>query len=204
MKLAGLPGQLPTVPVGATWFRAVPKRFRHNPLGFVHTLNVPSRYSAGNGQYPLLYLACDRLTALLEYRALVRIPGLPTILPTSLASSASVFPVTVQLNHVIDLGDPSVRSQTVQALTGDWREYPWRPPSGPIPEVRSQSSTAPTQGLGAHLNNLATGPQSSALKWEAFLAPSAVRPRFCNLIVFPSRVNISYNPLQIASIPESA
>lgn len=56
MKLTGLPSQLPTVPVEVTWFRAVPNRFQHNPLGFVYMLNVPSRSSAGNGRYPLLYL----------------------------------------------------------------------------------------------------------------------------------------------------
>ena len=113
MTLTGLLSQLPTVPVGATWFRAVPNRFQRNPLGFVHPLNVPSRYSAGNGRYPLLYLACDRLTALFGHRVLVRIAGLPSILPTSLASSTSVLPSIAQLNHVIHLGDPPTGSQTV-------------------------------------------------------------------------------------------
>ena len=54
-----------TSPVPGVWFRAVPTWHRSNPLGFDHTFTAPSRYSAGKGHYPLLYLAPDRL---LNYR----------------------------------------------------------------------------------------------------------------------------------------
>ena len=187
------------VPVSGIWFRAVPTRHRSNPLGFAHTLKAPSRYSAGKGNYPLLYLAPDRVTALLEYRALVQIPGWPGPLRTGLASSVVVFPVTVHLSTVIDLGDPGTRRQplqgarrhSVQELTGDWRTYPLRGPNRHVGEVRSNRSTAPTQDLGAAL---------SGLNCEAFLAPSAVQPQICNLVVFPNHVTVSYNPLKIESV----
>ena len=187
------------IQVSGDWFRAVSTRYRSNPLGFAHTFKAPSRYSAGKGRYPLLYLAPNRLTALLEYRALVRIPGRLGLLPTGLASSVVVFPVTVNLKTVIDLGNPDTRRQpvqgarrhSVQELTGDWRTYTLRQPSRPGAPVHSNWSTAPTQDLGASL---------SGLSCEAFLAPSAVHPQFCNLVVFPDCVTVSYNPLKIESV----
>lgn len=54
-----------TSPVPGAWFRAVPTRYRRNPLVFAHRYTAPSRYGAGKGHYPLLYLAPDRL---LNYR----------------------------------------------------------------------------------------------------------------------------------------
>lgn len=188
------------IAVSGIWFRSVPTRYLSNPLGFVHSFAALSRYSAGKGHYPLLYLGPDRFTALLEYRALVQIPGhtgLPRLLPTGLAGSVAVVPVTVKLNAVIDLGDPGTRTQTVQELTGNWRAYPLLSAGGSVPQVRSRSSTAPTQDLGVKL-----AARRLSSKCEAFLAPSAVRPQVCNLVVFPDQVTISYTPLRIAvSVP---
>lgn len=175
-------------------------RYLTNPLGFDHTPGAPSRYNAGHGEYPMLYLAPDPVTALLECRALVRVPGRsgrPGLLPTGSAVSITVVPVTVRLKTVIDLGDPGTRTHnTVQELTGDWRMYPFLPASGSFPQARSRRRTAPTQDLGAALEKL-----QQPSKCEAFLAPSAVRPETCNLVVFPHRVTISYDPLQIVSVP---
>lgn len=212
MNLASLPSQLRPVPVEGTWFRAVARAYMLDPLGFAHTPTVPSRYNAGKGQYPLLYLAPDELTALLEYRALV--PKQLGILPPGSARSVLIFRVEVRLRTVIDLGDPETRSlmpralrtmqasplvqasPTVQGLTGDWQEYQRSRAEGSWPAVRSVASTAPTQKLGAAL---ASVHQASGLKWEAFLAPSAVRPQCCNLVVFPDRLIMSRDPLKIES-----
>ena len=97
-------------PVSDTWFRAVQTRYLSNPLGFAHTPAASSRYNAGNGQYPILYLAPDPVTALLECRALVRVPGRPGLLPTGLAVTVTELPVAVSLKTVIDLGDPGTRT----------------------------------------------------------------------------------------------
>ena len=187
------------ISVSRTWFRAVQTRYLSNPLGFDHTPVAPSRYNAGDGRYPMLYLAPDPVTALLECRAFVRVPGRagqPGLLPTGLAVSVTVLPVDVNLKAVIDLGDPGTRSHTVQELTGDWRAYPFLSTGGSFPQVRSGRDTAPTQDLGAALEKLQLPSQAQC---EAFLAPSAVRPKISNLVVFPNRVTISYNPLQIVS-----
>lgn len=95
-------------PGSSTWFRAVQTQYPSNPLGFAHTPATPSRYSAGTGQYPLLYLAPDPLTALLEHRAFVRLPGLPGrlgLLPTGSAASVVVRRPVAQLRRrpAIDL-----------------------------------------------------------------------------------------------------
>ena len=184
--------------VSSTWFRAVQTRYLSNPLGFAHTPVAPSRYNAGNGQYPILYLAPDPVTALLEWRAFVRIPGRPGLLPTGLAVSVTVVPVGVNLKTVIDLGDPGSRGHTVQELTGDWRTYSSPSTGGSFLRVRTGRRTAPTQDLGAALKKLQL---PSQLQCEAFLAPFAVRPERCNLVVFPDRVTITYDPLQIVSVP---
>lgn len=90
MNLASPPSQLRPVPVEGTWF------------------------NAGRGRYPLLYLAPDELTALLEYQALV--PKQLGILPPGSARSVLIFRVEVRLRTVIDLGDPDTRSLMPQAL----------------------------------------------------------------------------------------
>lgn len=188
-------------PVSSTWFRAVQTQYVSNPLGFAHTPTTPSRYNAGKGQYPLLYLAPDPLTAILEQRAFVRLPGLPGrlgLLPTGSAASVVVFPVDVDLKTVIDLGDPGTRSHTVQELTGDWRTYPLLPAGGSFPRVRSSRGIAPTQDLGITLRSWQAPAGSHC---EAFLAPSAVQPEISNLVVFPDRVTMSSSPLQIVSVP---
>lgn len=117
MTLAGLPGQLPTLPVKDTRFRAVSKRFQHNPLGFVHPLNVPSRSSAGNGRYLLLYLACDRLKALFGHRVWCGLPACPVSSRPAWQVPLPFFSVIAQLNHVIQLGDPPTGSRTVMEPT---------------------------------------------------------------------------------------
>lgn len=123
-------------PVSRTWFRAVQTRYLRKPLDFAHTATATSRYNKGNRRYPLLYLAPDPLTALLEHRAFVRLPGLPGqlgLLPTGSAASILVFPVDVDPKTVIDLANPGTSNHTMQELTGDWRNYPLLPTGGSFP-----------------------------------------------------------------------
>ena len=65
---------------GRTWYRAVAAAFAKSPLHYSHTFSKASRFNTGTGIYPMLYLAPDPLTAMLEFRALARVPNVSGLL----------------------------------------------------------------------------------------------------------------------------
>ena len=180
---------------GQLWYRAVLPLYWRDPLGYNHTYKKPSRFSAGKGAYPLLYLAPDPITALLEVQALIRLAKFYLRPPSRAVPSYGVFSVRVNIKTAMDFGDPSLRQfarYTAQELTGDWRTYVLRNPLGPSPQVRSATKIAPTQALG---NSLA----KARPDLEGFLSPSAVRPTVSNLVLFPDRLSIDSRNLTIES-----
>ena len=182
MKLAGA-AHLPTITLTArTWYRAVPTGHIGNPLG---TGLVISRFCPVGGAYHLIYLAEDRTTALLEVQAAVRSAHLPRPLPVALHRYA-VLPVTVHGIQVVDFGDVGARRRiqaSVQELTGNWRDYPHRPPTGTWPSVRSDHTDAPTQTLGAQMH--------AVQHIAGFLSASTYNATKSNLIIFPARVTLN-------------
>lgn len=54
-------------PVPSLWHRAALIQYRSNLLAFAQTSITPSHRSAGEGHYPLPYLALDWSTVPLEY-----------------------------------------------------------------------------------------------------------------------------------------
>ena len=182
-----------------TWYRAVSVTYAQSPLGHAHTASRASRFNEGTGIYPMLYLAPDPITALLEFRALARVHGVSGFLGIKAPRSFALVGVRVNLASVVDFGCPKQRgtvSTSVQELTGDWTEYMMTRNRG-VPEVRSNQSSAPTQRLGEAL-------RSGLCCIEGFLAPSAVRPKKCNLVIFPDRVEIDESALTIKTDPSKA
>ena len=173
----------------STWYRAVPGRYA--PLAFHHTSKAITRFGSALSRYFTLYFAADPQTALLEVEAVVAAHSPPQahqIRP----NAYTIWPISVVLNNVIDFGDPGCRravETSAQELTGDWRAQ--RPLAGSPPVVRSRASDAPTQQLGAALEN--------DLGVEGFLTPSAKVPTVSNLVIFPHRVHIDSPRLRIAS-----
>ena len=96
---------------------------------------------------------------------------------------------------IVDLGDPRSRQHiltSVQELTGDWRAYPDRHSRGPLKTVRSHTTIAPTQQLGARL---------AACNIAGFLTPSAHNPTTSNLVVFPDVTSSDPPASVVAPLP---
>ena len=178
------------LPTG-TWYRAVPSSHSRTPLGSSRSI---SRFCSTSSDYDAIYLAADRITALLEVQALVR--SLHARLPISVIPNAYiVFPISVGGIQVIDFGDPADRAvvgTSTQELTGDWRAYPARELDGETPIVRSQVFSAPTQDLGAAL--------ADAREVSGFLSPSAHNAKQSNLIVFPNKVRFNEEAREIVPL----
>lgn len=133
---------------------------------------------------------------MLEFRALVRVLGVSGLLAIKPRHSFALFKVSVSLESVADFGCPKQRgtlNTSVQEMTGDWRDYLIRRKQG-IPGVRSNRLSAPTHRLGKALN-------SKPRRIEGFLAPSAVDPAVCNLVIFPDRVAIDQSARSITTRP---
>ena len=180
---------------GRIWYRVVAACYAQDPLYYAHTRNRASRFNAGTGTHSMLYLAPDPLTALLEFRALARVPGISRLLMIKPPHSYALFGVSVSLQDVCDLGCSKQRgavSTSVQEVTGDWRDY-LSSRRQVIPSVRSNQLSAPTHRLGEAL-------YSKASRIEGFLAPSAVNPKVCNLVIFPSRVDIDHSAMTITGL----
>ena len=143
-----------------------------------------SRFCSAAATHHLIYLAPVPLHALLEVQALVRSFHAP--FPIAVAPHKYVvFAVSVNSIDVVDLGDHVQRwaiAGSAQELTGDWRAYPLRGPTGTHGDVRSNRRAAPTQELGARLH------QAPGI--AGFLAPSAYDARFSNLVVFPDKISV--------------
>lgn len=173
----------------STWYRAV--RGSRPPLAFHRTSKAITRFSSERSRYFTLYFAADPQTALLEVEAVVATHN-PRRTHDIQSKLYAVWPISVALNNVIDFGDPNHRSAmetSTQELTGDWRAR--HPLAGSPPMVRSRASEAPTQQLGAALENYTDV--------EGFLTPSAKAPTISNLVIFPHRVHIDPPRLRITS-----
>ena len=170
------------------WYRAVSSLHARAPLAWGHSFTVKSRFKQTGASFPLLYLAPDSFTAMLEVRALLGHPRSGSITPVS--RGWHIAQVRVRLDHVADLRTPSERARiatTVQEMTGDWVDYAARTPRSP--DV-SSTPPAPTQQLGEDLYRMTC--------CQGFLAPSARNSTLPNLVVFPDRVRIDHNTLTIS------
>ena len=169
------------------WYRAVPASHARDPLEWGHSYRSKSRFKQAKSRFPLLYLAPDRLTALLEVRGLL---GNPRSRPIVFGAGRwHIAKVTVRLDRVVDLRTTSERATvptTVQELTGDWEDYAAR--TNASPEV-SSIPPAPTQEIGESLYQLPN--------CQGFLTPSARNSILPNLVVFPDRVSIDRGALTI-------
>ena len=158
------------------------------PLAWRHSCTAKSRFKESKTSFPVLYLAPDRLTALLEVRALLGHPR-----GGAIASSPGrwrVARVEVRLDRVADLRTATERARiqtTVQELTGDWVDYAVRTASSL--DVAS-TPPAPTQQLGEDLYRMT--------RCQGFLTPSAKNSTLPNLVVFPDRVRIDHDTMTIA------
>ena len=170
------------------WYRVVPISYAGKPLAWRHTYTKKTRFKEATVSFPLLYLAPDRFTALLEVRAFLGHPRMRPIV--FMTGHWHVARVDVRLDHVADLRTLSERAKiqtTVQELTGDWVDYANRTVSSP--DV-SSTPPAPTQQLGEDLYQIP--------RCQGFLAPSARNSIHPNLVVFPDRVSINHDTLTIA------
>lgn len=168
------------------WCRAVRNVHAKHPLSWRHSLNNETRFKSIKESFPVLYLAFDDNTALMEVQALRGNPNPAQVV----APGWTIARVTVQLDRVADLRTPGERAKvdtTVQELTGDWADYANRTGTS----VVSSNPPAPTQKFGENL-----------YRWtdcQGFLSPSSRNSMLPNLVVFPDRVTIDPRTLTIQS-----
>ena len=170
------------------WYRAVSIAHSGMPLAWRHSYTGKTRFKEARANSPLLYLAPDRFSALLEVRAFLGHPRTRSI--ARMSGRWHVARVDVRLDHVADLRTVNERAQiqtTVQELTGDWADYAARALDSP--DV-SSTPPAPTQQLGEDLYRKTC--------CQGFLTPSAKNSILPNLVVFPDRVSIDHETLTIA------
>ena len=170
------------------WYRAVSRSHARAPLAWGHSCTAKSRFKEAKASFPVLYLAPDRSTALLEVRALLGHPRAGSI--THVPGRWHVARVHVRLDRIADLRTETERARiqtTIQELTGDWVNYAVRTASSP--DVAS-TPPAPTQQLGEDLYRMTP--------CQGFLTPSARNSTLPNLVVFPDRVRIDHDTLAIA------
>ena len=101
------------------WYRAVSISHAGMPLAWRHSYTGKTRFKEARASFPLLYLAPDRFTALLEVRAFLGHPRTRSI--ARMSGRWHVARVDVRLDHVADLRTTNERAQiqtTVQELTG--------------------------------------------------------------------------------------
>ena len=164
------------------WYRAIEPQYAATPLGAMHTLFMPTRFSlatSARAAFPLLYLTENQVTALYEVEAMYGMPTAGLFVPNPQASWL-ILNVGVVLQRVADLTDVSEQaklSTTAQELTGDWQGYGLRNARTP---VRQPTGPAPTQDLGEALYQVAD--------LEGFLTLSAKMPTHRNLVVFPTKL----------------
>ena len=145
------------------WYRAVRISHAGKPLAWGHSYTGKTRFKEATASFPLLYLAPDRLTALLEVRAFLGHPRTGSIVP--MTGRWHVARVDVRLDHVVDLRTRSEQTRiqtTVQELTGEWADYAERTDNSPD---ASSMPPAPTQQLGEDLYRMT--------RCQGFLTPSA-------------------------------
>lgn len=170
------------------WYRAVSITHARTPLAWGHSWTSKSRFKQAKASFPLLYLAPDRFTALLEVRALLGHPRTGAAVRGT--GRWHVARVKVRLDHVADLrtGTELARIRTtVQELTGDWMDYAVRTPSS---FDVSSTPPAPTQQLGEDLYRMTC--------CQGFLTPSSRNSILPIWVVFPDRLSIDHDILTIA------
>ena len=125
------------------WYRAVSIIHAHAPLAWEHSCTVKSRFKPAKATFPLLYLAPDRFTALLEVRELLGHPRTGSI--TRVPGRWHVAQVHVRLDRIADLRTETERVRvrtTVQELTGDWVDYAVRTPNSSRRLVHASGANA--------------------------------------------------------------
>lgn len=153
------------------WYRAVRLQHASFPLAWQHTWTTTTRFKRAGARYPLLYLAPDRFTALLEVGRLLGHPRPGPVLPVP--GGWCVVEVTVHLDRVADFRYPGGRSTvttTVQELTGDWIDYDNRTVASY--DVGS-NPPAPTQRLGEALYRSTSCQGFSRLPRETRCCPTS-------------------------------
>ncbi|HSG40228.1 MAG TPA: RES family NAD+ phosphorylase [Thermoanaerobaculia bacterium] len=175
--------EVAVAPETGTWYRALQTRFIYSALATTHTETAESRFNiAGPGSpgFEILYLAENQFVALLEVQAIFGSASRPAALVPNPQSTWTTLNVSVSLQHVADLTDPSFQDSlgiTAQELTGDWRGYRIR---GADTTVKAPTGLAPTQVLGAALHALP--------KLEGFKTLSSKAPYNQILVVFPKKL----------------
>jgi hypothetical protein len=183
MNLAAC-ASLATIPLTATWYRAIQLKFWNSLLATAHTATITGRFNAGNASRPgfeILYFAEDHQVALFEVQALLGSPYPGAAYVPNPSTAWVVINVDIQLSRIADLTKAPQRKiidTTVQELTGDWRGYTLRishaTPGAPY------WSNVPTQRLGHALHGVAN--------LEGFLSYSARVATHRNLVVFPKKL----------------
>ncbi|WP_143309257.1 RES domain-containing protein [Candidatus Entotheonella palauensis] len=168
------------MPLTGTWYRAIQPQ--HWPTQdphalYMYTRVIPSRFSAGDDQFTLLYFGENHLVALFEVRALLGslIQPIPQPHQTWVTLNA-----TIRLQSIVDLSQATEQDKintTTQELTGAWTGSP--PPS----------QLVPTQELGQALY--------AEPDIEGFFTISAQVPYYKILIIFPEKLQ----PGSFVSIP---
>lgn len=102
MNLDGC-SQLQRVPMTGIWYRAIQPQ--HWPAQapralYAYTGVIPSRFSAGDDQYTILYFGENHLVALFEVRALLGSLTQPVPQPRQTWVTLNV---TIQLQSIVDL-----------------------------------------------------------------------------------------------------
>jgi hypothetical protein len=174
---------LQTGPERSVWHRAIEPQHLTTALGVAQTIFVPTRFSPATDAspaFPILYLAENHLTALLEVGAIFAKDSLGGVFIPNPQGVWTILNVEVVLQHVADLSDAAEQMKigmTAQELTGDWRGYRSRSSRTPI---SGPTGPAPTQDLGQALYNMPG--------LEAFRAISSRMPTHRTLIVFPNKL----------------
>ena len=159
-----------------------------------HTKTIASRFSAANPRNPgfeILYLAENHVVAMFEVQALFGSPLNPGGIVPHPTASLVTLAIGTQLTAVVDLSDPNqpnVVGTNAQELTGDWRGYQQRGPSG---SVNGPIGKAPTQEFGEQLFALCPDVQG-------FLSLSARLPYYRILSIFPNRLKKGFDYVRYA------
>lgn len=165
-------GDLLPGPVLQVWYRAIRIEHLRTALATAHSRATPSRFSAGTGDFEIVYLGEDYETIIYEAQAQLGSPYIGSIAAGHSTTAWVHIGVNVRVSRVVNLCDSAslkVLSSSIQELTGNWDGY-----------SRRGAGCAPTQALGKALFE-------SGL-FDGFIAFSAKIPTKRILALFPERM----------------
>jgi RES domain-containing protein len=157
--------QLPTKPLSGMTHRVVGLNYASDPLNPIGSTIVGGRYNP-KGEFPVLYLAANPETALLETNLALKVDTRLIGIPSK---PRAFFTVHFDLRKTLDLQIPEIQtilSTNYQELTGDWKY------------TASLNRESETQRLGRIVQELG--------QLDALIAPSAKHSGHANLAVFTS------------------